>query len=62
MKKVLISFAICIVTLPVAAIATFVLTPFWRWFETERKGTERKNRTERKGSTERKDRAEGVRF
>ena len=33
MKKALLFLVIGIAGLPVAAIATFVLTPVWRWFE-----------------------------
>ena len=33
LKKVLISFGICIAAVPAAAIASFLLFPFWRWFE-----------------------------
>lgn len=33
MKSVLISFVIAIVALPVAGLLTFLLTPFWRWLE-----------------------------
>ena len=37
LKKVLISFGICIAALPVAAITTFLLVPFWRWLEEKTK-------------------------
>lgn len=33
MSKVLIALTICLVDLPVGAVATFLLAPFWRWFE-----------------------------
>ena len=33
MKKILVIVAVLICALPCAAIVTFLLTPFWRWFE-----------------------------
>jgi hypothetical protein len=33
MKKALITVAIVLVAIPVAAVATFLLMPFWSWFE-----------------------------
>lgn len=33
MRKGLNYLSICIVPLPVAAIVTILLVPFWRWFE-----------------------------
>jgi hypothetical protein len=32
-KKILVVLIVAIVALPVAAVATFLLTPFWRWLE-----------------------------
>jgi hypothetical protein len=33
MKKMLLGVAILVLALPVAAMATLLLLPFWRWFE-----------------------------
>ncbi len=33
LAKFLVALAFCVVGLPVSAVITFLLIPFWRWFE-----------------------------
>jgi hypothetical protein len=32
-KKILFGLALCLLTAPLAVVATFLLTPLWRWLE-----------------------------